>query len=422
MLSSVPNHIKELIQVRVKAFLLMMILALGAIAIPASAQTSGGSSSFAYNDFSFSVASTVASNVVIAQVAGEPASTEQPGGPNVQHTQFTLYNGTDVPQDYFGGVGSIHVYNTADFAGYDLATQEYQKLQNLLAQHPDLTQYMVPSSDSTDFTLPYLPGVGAGQVIRARANYVDTATVSGVSYITAFKQDVSPFTGSEFLYTFQGLSKDGAHYIAAIFTLNTGLFPASIPSDFDYDTFGKTLNDYFAQSIATLNGGQPTDFTPSLADLDALVQSFSFAGGTVNPPAGGTTPTVVPPVVTVVPTVENSDPTLGGLANKTWTLVSYGDPANPTAVVPGTQPVTMQFTAAGVAGNGGCNGFGGSFQYSGNTLTFSQIIHTLIACDQPILDQENALFDALSTATTYQINGDQLQITYDGGVLTFTGA
>ena len=39
-----------------------------------------------------------------------------------------------------------------------------------------------------------------------------------------------------------------------------------------------------------------------------------------------------------------------------------------------------------------------------------------------INDQENAFLDALSKATTYQINGNQLQITYDGGVLTFNGA
>ena len=173
------------------------------------------------------------------------------------------------------------------------------------------------------------------------------------------------------------------------------------------------------QSIATLNGGQPTDFTPSLTDLDALVQSFSFAEMPVINPPDTTAPVATP---TLVPTEVNSDPTLGGLANKTWTLVSYGDPANPTPVVEGGQPVTLVFSNSGVTGNGGCNGFGGSFQYDVNTISFSQLVSTLIACDQPITDQENAFFDALSKATTYTINGSQLQISYDGGVLTFNGA
>ena len=228
MLSDVPKHIKEYRIVKMRTLstlLLVLIVTLGAVAFPASAQTSG-SNSVAFNGFSFSVSPAIASNVNIVQAAGDPASTEQPGGPNVQHTEFVLYNGSEVPQDYYGGVGSIHVYNTADFAGYAQAGQEYQNLQNLLAQHPDLTQYMVPDTGSNGMNLPYLPGVGAAQAIRARANYIETPSLSGVSYLTVFRQDVSPFTGSEFLYTFQGLSKDGAHYVSAIFTLNTGLFPA----------------------------------------------------------------------------------------------------------------------------------------------------------------------------------------------------
>src|SRR5438270_325106 len=135
----------------------MTILALGAlVVIPASAQTSG-SNSAAFNGFSFSFTPAIASNINIAQVAGDPTSTQQPGGPNVKHTEFVLYNGTNVPQDYFSGVGSIHVYNTADFAGYPEAGQEYTNLQTLLAQRPDLTKYMVPDAGNNSNNLPYLP-------------------------------------------------------------------------------------------------------------------------------------------------------------------------------------------------------------------------------------------------------------------------
>ena len=399
-----------------KSRLLVLLLALGALGVfPALAQTST-STPVAFNGFSFSFPSTLASNVNIIQTPGDATTVEQPGGPDVKHTEFVLYNGSEVPQDYFSGVASIHVYNTADFSGYQQAGQEYTNLSNLLAQHPDLTTYMVGDNGSNATDLPYLPGVGASQAIRARANYVDTPSISGVSYITIFRQDVSPYLSSDFLYTFQGLSKDGAHYIAAIFNLNTTLFPAQIPADFDENAFGQNLAQYMTQSIATLNGGQPTDFTPSLTDLDALVHSFTFTGTSVtNPPVATQPPTIVPTVV-------NSDPTLGGLAGKTWTLVSYGDPANPTAVLDTGKPITVEFSGTGVSGNGGCNGFGGSFQYDINTLTFSQLVHTMIACDQPINDQETTFFDALSKATIYQVNGDQLTITYDGGVLTFTSA
>ena len=407
---------------KLKTLLLVTILALGAlIVLPASAQTPS-SNSAAFNGFSFSFSTSIASNVNVAQVAGDPASTQQPGGPNVKHTEFVLYNGSTVPQDYFSGVGSIHVYNTADFAGYQQAGQEYTNLQTLLSQRPDLTTYMVPDTGTNAMNLPYLPGVGSSQAIRARASYVDTPSLSGVTYLTVFRSDVSPFTGDQFLYTFQGLSKDGAHYVSAIFTLNTGLFPATIPANFDENAFGAKLNDYMTQSIVTLNAAKPTDFTPALTDLDALVQSFTFAGTVSNPPPATVQPPTSP-TATPLATIEvNTDPTLGGLANKTWTLVSYGDPAKPTAVLTTGKPVTLIFTDKGVSGSAGCNSFGGSFQYQTNTISFSQLIHTLIACDQPINDQENAFLDALMKAQTYQINGNQLQITYDGGVLTFNGS
>jgi heat shock protein HslJ len=253
------------------------------------------------------------------------------------------------------------------------------------------------------------------QVLRAQVQYVDTPTLQGVRYVTLLRLDVSPFLGNEFLYTFQGISADGATYVSAVFHLNTTLFPAELPTDYDFATFEAQYPDYVTQSAATLNSATPDQFTPSLATLDAVIQSFTI-GGSV-PPADATAPA---PTIQATPTVE--DTVMGGLAGTTWTLVSYGDPANPTPALD-TPPVTLTFSGSGVSGNAGCNSFSGGFTFEGNTLMVGQLVSTLMAClDQPVMDQEAAVLAALSTASRFAINGNQLVIRYDGGVLNFTGA
>jgi heat shock protein HslJ len=254
-----------------------------------------------------------------------------------------------------------------------------------------------------------MPVFPAGQVIRARAQYVETPAVQGISYVTVYRQDASPFLGNEFLYTFQGLSTDGTRYVSAIFPLDTALFPAETPTDFDYEAFIEGINDYFAESIAILNGASPDAFTPSLATLDALIQTFTFTA------AGGVVPTVAP-AATTIPT----DTSFGGLGNVTWTLVSYGPAGAPLAALPNA-PITLAFTPEGIYGSAGCNSYFGAFQFDVGVLTFSDIGSTEIACDQPIMDQETVYLEALRTASTYQLGNGQLQITYAaGGVLTFS--
>ncbi|HVU14967.1 MAG TPA: META domain-containing protein [Phototrophicaceae bacterium] len=407
-----------------KVLLVILLLTLGAGA--ALAQTSPANT-VSYNGFSFSLPTSIGTNVNIAQVAGDDPSAQQPGGPAVKHTEFVFYKDS-VPDNILDGVGGIEVYQVADFNGYSDASAQLQNLQNLLAQKPDLSTYMVANADNNSNDLPFVPGMPAAQVIRARANYVTTPALKGISYISAYKSDVSPFTADEFIYTFQGLSNDGSLYIVGLFRPTTTLFPATIPDNFDYDSFGQQLQQYMTQSIATLNNGQPTDFTPSLSDFDAIIQSITTAGSTVSPaqpiqPAQPVTQQPGASQPTPAATEVTTDPTMGGLAGKTWTLVSYGDPANPTAVLNNGKALTLEFTQSGVNGNGGCNGFGGSFQYSGNSLTISNLIHTMMACtDQNLNDQENTYLTALSNAQSFTVSGDQLQITYDKGVLTFKGS
>jgi hypothetical protein len=232
-----------------------------------------------FNDFSFGYDSAMATGVNIYQFPGDPLDLEGPGGPQPPYTSFTLYQALPVPEYAQVSAGEIRVYDIALMPDYSFYDQDYQQLLALLTDRPDLTPYMqVPGDMAMIVELPYLPIFAAGQAIRAQAKYVETDVVQGISYITAFRQDVYPFTSNEFLYTFQGISKDGSRYISVVVPVSTPLFPAEIAADFNMDTFFNSYNQYLTDSVTTINNATPEDFTPSPVSLEVMLQTFTFDG------------------------------------------------------------------------------------------------------------------------------------------------
>jgi heat shock protein HslJ len=387
---------------RILVFMLLMVLGI----LPVLAQnTPPTTNSVSFNGFSFNFDSTLASNVNISQMAG--TDPDQPLGLNAAHTEFVLSGADAVSVTAMDAPVVIQVYQTADLAGMEAVQGPFQELQSLLSARSDL-------ATGGNVTLQFLPLPNAAQTVVARAQYIDTASLQGVSYITAFHQDMSSFTGSEFVYTFQGLSLDGTAYVSAVFHLNTDLFPADSSSDFTAETFPQ----YVTESAATLNNAEASAFTPSLTDVETVIRSMSFASMiTPTPVAAVPTMTMTGEAPTVAAT-DVTDPTLGGLAG-TWTLVSYG-PAEAQIPALANAPITISFAPTGLSGSAGCNTYGGSFQYNAGALTFTNVVSTLMACADDINAQEATYLGALGTVSAFQVNGGQLLITYEGGVLTFT--
>src|SRR5690606_31851268 len=83
----------------------------------------------------------------------------------------------------------------------------------------------------------------------------------------------------------------------------------------------------------------------------------------------------------VTPTQEPGTPGgEAGLAGTQWTLISFGDVGAEMPVVEGST-VTLEFEEGSQAGgNAGCNSFGGTYQVENGTLSFDQIVSTLMAC------------------------------------------
>ena len=106
----------------------------------------------------------------------------------------------------------------------------------------------------------------------------------------------------------------------------------------------------------------------------------------------------------------------------TWKLTGYGPENSPSPAVQDSGAM-LTFKADGtLSGTSGCNGFGGGYKAEGDQITFGNLISTLMACSDPLMEQEGTMHQVLSGTATYKISGDTLTITNNGTALIFTAA
>lgn len=120
-----------------------------------------------------------------------------------------------------------------------------------------------------------LPASDLSQAMRAQVRYLEFDGGSGVRFLTHLTQEIRPLTASSFVYTFQGLTRDGQYYIAAYFPVTTTALPAT-PADITQAERDEFKRDYraYADGIAQKLDAQPKSFIPALAALDAMIASL----------------------------------------------------------------------------------------------------------------------------------------------------
>lgn len=100
-----------------------------------------------------------------------------------------------------------------------------------------------------------------------------------------------------------------------------------------------------------------------------------------------------------------------GLAGSAWRPVEIGG-----IEVAADAGVILRFAAEGrVQGEGGCNGFAGSYEIDGAAIGFGPLAATRKMCPRPIMDVETRFFDALAQATRFQRDEAALELTGKGG-------
>jgi heat shock protein HslJ len=110
------------------------------------------------------------------------------------------------------------------------------------------------------------------------------------------------------------------------------------------------------------------------------------------------------------------------LEGVTWTLDSIVD-ANTTTAVPALDRTpTLTFDGATVSVDTGCNTGSGSYEVSGDEITFGAITSTLIACTEPTASVEQAVVAMLAGPVTFSIADDVLTLTMgDQGLMYVAG-
>jgi hypothetical protein len=214
-----------------------------------------------------------ASGIDIAPVTNEDAAywEKTPG-----HLQLSL-------NDYYILQGKLHQPQIYVYPAIDYATlvpgafESMHRLRNIMSA-------VVPT---TADQLPAVPFFNAQQVFASNIQNISFQNGSGIRFLTEYGQYPAPVNNHELFYQFQGFSADGEYYIVAIFPITSpGLSESSDPESavaiggVAYPKMGDpsdTWKAYYTAAANLLDATSPDSFTPSLSQLDALIQSMWVA-------------------------------------------------------------------------------------------------------------------------------------------------
>jgi len=106
----------------------------------------------------------------------------------------------------------------------------------------------------------------------------------------------------------------------------------------------------------------------------------------------------------------------GSLEGK-WILKSMNGEAASSLFSTKVPTLNFDFDKNSVFGNGGCNSYGGNFTLSGNKLSVTNVISTMMACVGA--EKEGVFFQTLSKEYELSVNGNQMMLK-QGAYIVFT--
>ncbi len=125
---------------------------------------------------------------------------------------------------------------------------------------------------------------------------------------------------------------------------------------------------------------------------------------------------VIQPIAPPVPPII-SDP----LAGTRWTVVNINNGSDAVVTLLEGTNISLDFgvnQAGQVSGRGGCNTFFANYFAGDSVISVSQLGSTSLMCTDPagVMEQEQQFFTALQSATSFQINGNQLELRGANGI------
>ncbi len=132
--------------------------------------------------------------------------------------------------------------------------------------------------------LPTVPFFNAQQVFASNIQKISFQNGGGVRFLTEYAQYPTSVNNQDLFYHFQGVTRDGAHYIIAILPINnpalaeTSDAGAALPSGgIPYPNLTTPKPDmpgYYNAVTNLLNAQLPQAFSPTIIQLDSLIQSM----------------------------------------------------------------------------------------------------------------------------------------------------
>lgn len=108
------------------------------------------------------------------------------------------------------------------------------------------------------------------------------------------------------------------------------------------------------------------------------------------------------------------------LTGATWRAIFYNNGRGAAVSVLDGSTITAIFDADGrVSGSAGCNRYHAAYAVEGSSITIQAPATTRMACSEPegVMQQEQEYLNALPTAATYAIHGEQLELRTAEGAL-----
>jgi hypothetical protein len=223
-----------------------------------------------YEGVSFNYNPAIASSIRPEVVPFEEIDVESPiGGSIPEHRRFN-FDGYPLPGTFHEAY--IVVYPVAEFQSVNNnAARVIPDHQSFMAARPTITDPANP-----DDYIPFLPVWPAAQVFRSLVQYLDFQNGTGVRFLTQFAQALVTVNNEELFYTYQGMTSDGAHYVAAVLPVSHPSLPSDgtqVPGG-DFDAWANDYGNYLQTTLAELEAQPDSSFTPDLALLDAMIQSL----------------------------------------------------------------------------------------------------------------------------------------------------
>lgn len=221
---------------------------------------------FTYEGVQFSYDDTLAAKVTGENVPAEPIT----HGPPALETGSPDHLRVAFDHDATPGVFDPHDAQLLIFP-----VKDYRMIFQVVVDTIDALHALISKKpEAIEGNLPFLPPMTATQTFGVQIKYLDFQNGSGIRYITHYSQEPAEITNKDILYTYQGLTTDGAYYVSFVFPLSAKGIPEKKDPRPDPDTFAENYESYLTKVIQNLHTLSSQDYTPDVTLLDVIIESL----------------------------------------------------------------------------------------------------------------------------------------------------